>query len=151
MRCGRIGSIAIHSIRGSDVELQPADFVILGFTAVMTVLGLLRGLSGALAFLAGLSLGSAAVFIGWERALSSFSPIWLGIVAGIALFIVVFGLVRIGVRVVVGSLLKQPSDAVFGVILGLFCSAMLVWGLSDFPPLRDYSNLARTLHACIRP
>lgn len=132
------------------MELQPADFVILGFTAVMTVLGLVRGLSGALAFLAGLSLASAAAFIGWGRGLSSITPTALAVAAAVAVFVVVFGLVRVCVRTVVGSLLKQPSDAVFGVVLGLFCAAMLIWGLSDFPPLRDYSSLARMLHDCAR-
>lgn len=125
------------------MQLLPADYVLLGLTVLLMALGLWRGVSETFAMLAGGSLAAASVFFGWGGFLGEISPTWVAIVISVAFFILVFGCVRAVVKFVIGKLLSQPADSIFGVCLGLFCGLALLWGASRRPMLRDWSNLAQ--------
>ena len=132
------------------MPLLPADYVLLGLTVLLTALGLFRGFSGAFAFLIATSLGIATVVSGWNGFLLGIGETWMRAVAAVVVFVVVFGVVRILVKLVVGKLLAQPSDAIFGVCLGLFCGGYLIWTLANNPQLCGYSFVAQEVHALVR-
>lgn len=127
--------------------LQPADYVVIGLAVLMTAMGLFRGFSGAFAFLVATSLGASAVATGWTGFLASVEPVWVRAVAAIVVFVTVFGVIRLIVKFVVGKLLAQPSDSIFGVCLGLACGGLLVWALAHDPVVRSHSFIAREVHA----
>ena len=132
------------------MPLLPADYVVIGLTVVLSALGLVRGFSGAFAFLVGTSFGIAAVVGGWNGLLAGIDALWLRVAAAVLVFVVAFGIVRILVKLVVGKLLEQPSDSIFGVCLGLFCGGFLIWTLANNPQLRGYSFVAQEVHALVR-
>ena len=95
----------------------PADYVILGIAAVAAVFGLLGGLSGALAFLAGTIGASVVGRVAWAYSVSWFDASWARALASVGLALVAFGLARKLVRLVVHKLLAQPGDAIFGCLV----------------------------------
>ncbi len=132
------------------MPLQPADYVLLGLTVLLTVFGLIRGFSGVFAFLVGTSLSAASDVIGWRGFLSGINPVALRVATAVILFIAVFAVVRYVVKLIVGKLLSQPSDSIFGVCLGLFSGAFILWVLASSPDLRAYSYLAQEVHVHLR-
>ena len=132
------------------MPFQPLDYALVGLTVLLAVMGLCRGFSGAFAFLVATALGSAVVAHGWVGFLSGIDSTWIRVVASVVAFVVVFGVVRILVKFIVGKLLAQPSDSVFGVALGLFCGGFLLWSLAENPSLRDSSWLAQEGNALVR-
>lgn len=132
------------------MAIQPVDYVLLGLSVLLTALGLFRGFSGAFAFLVATSLGAATVVSGWSGFLSGVNPIWARAFAAILVFVVVFGAARYLIKLIVGKVLSQPSDSIFGVCLGLFCGGFMIWALANEPQLRGYSFLAQEAHALLR-
>lgn len=132
------------------MQLQLVDYILMALTVGLTVLGLSRGISGAFAFLAGVMLGAAFVFLCWDPVVKTVQPELLGYGVALLIFILVFGLVHLCVKVFFGALLSQPSDSIFGCCFGLFCGAMLLWGISLHPSLADQSALAGWFNLHIR-
>lgn len=129
------------------MELLPADYILLGAAVVLAGMGLFRGFSGVFAFVVGFAVAGAADFIGWSTFLAGFESVWTRALAAVVLYVVVFGLVRYLVKLAVGRVLSQPSDAVFGCVLGLLCGILLVWAVSMSPFLCEKSNIARMLNS----
>lgn len=132
------------------MPLTPADCVLLGLTGLLVALGLFRGFSGAFAFAVATSLAIATAVCGWNGCLSGIGPLGLRVVAACVVFVVVFGVTRIFVKAVVGKLLAQPADAIFGVLLALGCGGYLFWAVVNSPFLRGHSFLAQEVHAIFR-
>lgn len=131
------------------MEFLPADYVILAFTGAMAVLGLFRGLSGTVAFLAATSAASLAATFGWGFSAAHFEVFWQRAAAVGVGTLIVFGLVRMIVRKFVNVLLAQPGDAIFGFLSGLVLGAIViaVWGW--FGVGLEYSNLAAYAHSLL--
>lgn len=100
------------------MQFLPADYALGAFALAMVVLGLFRGFSGTLAFVAALAAATAVGFVSW-RALPAWLEgcVWCG-AAAFVLSLLAFGLVRWCVKRFVNKLLAQPSDALFGALLG---------------------------------
>ena len=116
------------------MSFQPADYVFCGLVAVLTVMGLFRGLSGALAFVAAGAASAASAAFGWPLSARWFEAAWMrGAVVFVAA-LVIFGLVRIIVKKMVNGLLAQPSDAFFGLAVGFLAGvlALAAWAWSGF-------------------
>ena len=99
------------------MALLPADYVILGATAVAAVFGLIGGFSGALAFLAGTVGAAVAGRLAWFASLDWFDAAWARALSALAMALVAFGLARKVVRLVVHNILAQPGDAIFGFLV----------------------------------
>jgi len=93
-----------------------ADYVLLSVAAIAGIIGLFMGFSGALAFLAAAVVSALAGRFGWAIVGEYFTTTWSCALATIILVLLVFGLVRWLVRKVVGGLLRQPADAIFGFL-----------------------------------
>ena len=132
------------------MQLLPADYVLCGITLVMAVTGLFRGFSGTLAFMLATVTAAGAGFWGWPYS-ASFTPVlWMrgaGTLVGVLL---VFGLVRLIVKKLVGGLLAQPSDALFGAVIGSLIGVLLlvIWSYTGFHI--EYSNLAQEIAPYVR-
>ena len=132
------------------MQLLPADYVLGGITLVMAVTGLFRGFSGTLAFMLATVAAAGAGFFGWPYS-ASFTPVlWMrgaGTLVGVLL---VFGLVRLIVKKLVGGLLAQPSDALFGAVIGSLVGVLLlvIWSYTGFHI--EYSNLAQEIAPYVR-
>ena len=132
------------------MQLLPADYVLCGITLVMAVTGLFRGFSGTLAFMLATVAAVGAGFLGWPYS-ASFTPVlWMrgaGTLVGVLL---VFGLVRLIVKKLVGGLLAQPSDALFGAVIGSLIGVLLlvIWSYTGFHI--EYSNLAQEIAPYVR-
>ena len=124
------------------MALLPADYALGGLTAAMAVLGLFRGLSGTLAFLAATMAASAVGTIGWRISASCLDSPWARAGAVGVAGLLAFGIVRVAVRKLVYGLLAQPADAVFGFLVGLAAglTAFVVWGYLGIG--LEYSALA---------
>ncbi len=127
------------------MALQPADYLAGGLVIVLAVMGLFRGLSGALAFLAGAVAAAAAAVFGWPLSAAWLAEPWLRGVATLVATLFVFGLVRLLVKKLVNGLLSQPSDAIFGFLAGVLVGLLLLvaWACTGF--YTDRSRLATEL------
>lgn len=125
----------------------PADYILCGLTLVMAVLGLFRGFSGTLGFFLAVVAAVFAAGFGWTYSVSLTSVAWQRAAGVLVATLLVFGLVRLVVKKLVNGLLAQPSDAIFGLLLGVgFGAALLVaWAHSGI--YLEYSHLAKTLSA----
>ncbi len=127
------------------MTFQPADYVVGGVIILLALMGLFRGLSGALAFLAGLALSAAVAMFGWRFSADLFEEPWL---RGLVVFggtILAFGLVRFLVKKLVNGLLSQPSDSIFGFLVGAAVGFFLLvaWSWTGF--YTEISTLASEL------
>lgn len=124
------------------MNLLPADYALGGLTIALAVLGLFRGLSGTLAFLAATLAASAVGTIGWRAAEPYLTVGWQRALAVFVAALLAFGLVRIVVRKFVNGLLAQPADAFFGFLVGLVTGALavVVWAYIGYG--LEYSALA---------
>lgn len=93
---------------------------------MLLVLGLVRGLSGALAFVVALSASAATGVYGWTFVAARVMEPALRIFWVIVAVLIVYALTRWMVKKLVGGLLTQPSDSIFGVVLALLCTAALL-------------------------
>jgi len=132
------------------VQFLPADYVLCGLTIVMAVTGLFRGFSGTLAFLLATLAAVLVGMFGWGYS-ASFTPVlWMRGAGTLVGSLLAFGFVRLIVRKLVGGLLAQPSDAIFGLLIGASVGVLLLlaWAHTGF--YLEYSNLAREAAAYVR-
>ena len=130
------------------MELQIADYVLVGLASALVVLGVFRGFSGTLAFFLSVAAASAAATFGWTLSADHISLVWLRVAAVSASALVVFGVVRILVVKFVHFLLSQPTDAILGAVAGAACFLFLVYVWTyigtrvydDYPAVRDCST-----------
>ena len=127
------------------MELLPADYALCGLTLVLAVTGLFRGFSGTLAFVLATASAILAGMFGWTYS-ESFTPVvWMRVAGTLVGTLLVFGLVRMIVKKLVNGLLAQPSDALFGMAIGVLCGAVVLvaWASSGLYP--EYSNLVKAV------
>ncbi len=120
----------------------PGDYAIGGITAGLAILGLFRGFSGILAFLVA-SVASAAVGVfGWGLAATYLPNPWARGVAILVAGLLTFCLVRVVVKKSVNGCLAQPSDAFFGLAVGVATGVLLLvaWAYTGY--YTEYSTLA---------
>lgn len=117
----------------------------------MAVMGLFRGLSGALAFLSAVISAGAVATFGWDASSRWLVEIWSRGAATLIAALLAFGIVRALVKKLAGSILSQPSDSIFGFILGLAMGALLavVWAYLNIH--LEYSSIATELNSCLFP
>ena len=128
----------------------PADYVLCGLTIVMAVLGLFRGFSGTLGFVLGAIVAAFTASFGWTYS-ESFTPVaWQRGAGVLVATLLAFGLVRMIVKRLVNGLLAQPSDAIFGLLIGAVLGGLLltVWAYSG--AYLEYSYLAQGVAAYVR-
>lgn len=132
------------------MELLPADYALCGLTLVLAVTGLFRGFSGTLAFVLATASAVLAGMFGWTYS-ESFTPVvWMRVAGTLVGTLLVFGLVRMIVKKLVNGLLAQPSDALFGMAIGVLCGAVVLvaWASSGLYP--EYSNLVKAVAPYVR-
>ena len=107
-----------------------ADYVIMSVSVIAGVAGLFIGFSGTMAFLAATVVSAFAGKFAWTMSADWLATNWTRGLATVIAALLVFGLVRWGVRRIVNGLLKQPADSVFGflvaAITGIVLSAIVV-------------------------
>lgn len=114
------------------MQLFTADYVLLAVTLGSTVIGAFIGFSGALAFLGGTVVGVLGGKVAWMLSAGRIDSGWPRVLVTLVAGLVIFGLVRWCVRRIVNGLLRQPADAVFGMIVaaltGLAIALVAVFG-----------------------
>lgn len=131
-------------------SFQPADYALCALALVLTLLGLFRGFSGSLAFVAALAAASAAALFGWTFSASLTEVVWQRGAGVLVATLLVYGLVRLVVKKLVNGLLAQPSDAIFGGLLGAALAALALVGWAQSGVYLEHSTLARELAAVLR-
>lgn len=126
-------------------HLLPADYAMGAFAAILAILGLFRGFSGAFALLVASCAASALAAWLWPRSAAWIANPYLRAIATAAATLVAFGLVRIIVKKAVNGLLDQPLDAIAGCIAGLALAALAILAVSAVPESRQFSFVARAL------
>lgn len=124
------------------MQLLRADYVLVGIAAVMAITGLFRGFSGTIAFFAGVAALAISAALGWKYSAEFVDATWGRALATLVVALLVFGVVRMIVRKLVNGLLAQPSDALFGFLLGALFGALVVVGWAASGMCLEYSNLA---------
>ncbi len=129
------------------MNLLPADYVLLAFTALCALVGLFRGLSGTLAFFVAVGAAVGVGYATWALSASALEGVWLRGLAAFIAALLAFGLVRLLVKKLVNGILAQPSDSLFGALIGLLVAAavVFVWARSGIGT--EYSVLAKSLQA----
>ena len=132
------------------MELLPADYVLLGIAAAMAIAGMFRGLSGFLAFAAAVAAAAVVVAFAWGFLADRFPSAWARGAAVACLAIGAFWLARTIVKKTVNGMLAQPSDAIFGLVVGVLSAALLVvaWARSGY--LLEHSALASEVARYVR-
>ncbi len=130
--------------------LQPADYVVGAIVITLAIMGLFRGFSGALAFLVALGAAAAVSVCGWSLSAEWLTETWMRAAATLVATLLAFGLVRLLVKKFVNGLLAQPSDAIFGFLVGLAVGILLLvaWAYSGF--YTDLSTLATEIAPYVR-
>lgn len=128
----------------------PADYALCGVTIVMAVLGLFRGLSGTLGFVSAVLAAAFAASFGWAYSAALTAVAWQRAAGVLVATLLVFGLVRIVVKKLVNGILAQPSDALFGLLLGVGFGALLLVAWAHSGVWLDYSTLAQKVSAYVR-
>ena len=132
------------------MQFLPADYAIGAIAVVLAVLGLLRGLSGSLAFVAASAVALFAGSFGWELSAAFTAVTWQRVIAVLVATLLVFALVRIVVRRLVNGMLDQPADAIFGLLAGLGVAAFLVLAWARSGLYAEYSRLVQEVAAHVR-
>ncbi len=109
------------------MDLTVMDYAILVATASGFVIGIFIGVSGALAFLAGVVTAAIAGTFAWGPLAQAIDSRVLAVLALVVGALLVFGLVRFLVKKFVHGLVAQPGDAIFGSLLAAL-AALLVSG-----------------------
>ena len=131
-------------------ELQTADYVLCGLTLEMAVTGLFRGFSGTVAFALASAAAAAAGSFAWSWSAGVTDVAWQRGAGVMVAALLAFGLVRLIVKKLVNGLLSQPSDAIFGALVGVALggAAVAVWAWSGIYP--EYSAIVRTVAEYVR-
>lgn len=124
------------------MQLLTADYVLVGIAAVMAITGLFRGFSGTIAFFAAVAALAISAAFGWKYSTEFVDATWARALATLVVALLAFGIVRMIVRKLVNGLLAQPSDALFGFLLGALFGALVVIGWAASGMYLEYSNLA---------
>lgn len=131
-------------------SLTIADYVILALSCFFVILGLFRGASGLFSLVSASVISFASGVFLWERISAMSIPPWAHVVAVLLAGLVVFGIVRIVVKKTVNCLLAQPADSIFGLLLGLTTSALLIYIVATVPLAHDYSVISREMAPLIK-
>lgn len=123
--------------------LQAADYAIIAFTSVMAIMGLFRGLSGMIAFIAATVVSVFAASFGWNYSAQFSDVVWIRAIGDLVATLIVFGLIRLIIKKAVNGILSQPSDSIFGMFLGLISGTLLVLAWAKSGIYLEYSNLAQ--------
>ena len=128
----------------------PADYVLCGLTIVMAVLGLFRGFSGTLGFVLGAIAAAFAASFGWTYSESFTAVAWQRGAGVLVVTLLAFGIVRLIVKKLVNGLLAQPTDAVFGFLVGASFGILIlvVWAHSG--AYLEYSSLVKEVSTYVR-
>ena len=129
---------------------QPADYAICGITIVMAVLGLFRGFSGTLGFVLGAVAAAFAASFGWVHSASFTDVAWQRGAGVLVATLLAFGIVRLIVKKLVNGLLAQPSDAIFGFLVGAALGVLILVAWAYSGAYLEYSTLAREASAYVR-
>ena len=127
------------------MTLLPADYALVALVGLLGLLGLFRGLSGVLAFLAGSVSAAFISFCVWNASfLAEYEP-WKRGIAVLLSGLLGFGLVRQLVKFSINKLVSQPSDAIFGCVLGILTGGLVIvgWALTGLG--LEYSNLVNLI------
>ena len=122
--------------------LLPADYALCGITIVMAVLGLFRGFSGTLGFVLGVVAAAFAATVGWAYSASLADVMWQRGAGVLVVTLLAFGLVRLIVKKLVNGLLAQPSDAIFGCLIGAALGVLILVAWAYSGAYLEYSTLA---------
>ena len=128
----------------------PADYALCGLTIVMAVLGLFRGFSGTLGFALGAIAALVTASFGWTYSATLTAVMWQRGAGVLVATLLAFGLVRLIVKKLVNGLLSQPSDAIFGCLIGLVLGAALLVAWAHSGAYLEYSTLAKEASAYVR-
>ena len=120
----------------------PADYVICGITVVMAVLGLFRGFSGTLGFVLGAVAAAFVGSFGWAYSASFTEVAWQRGAGVLVATLLAFGIVRLIVKKLVNGLLAQPSDAIFGFLIGAALGVLILVAWAYSGAYLEYSTLA---------
>ena len=129
---------------------QPADYALCGITIVMAVLGLFRGFSGTLGFALGAIAAAFAASFGWALSASFTTVAWQRGTGVLVVTLLAFGIVRLVVKKLVNGLLAQPSDAIFGFLIGAALGVLILVAWAYSGAYLEYSTLAREASAYVR-
>ena len=127
-----------------------ADYAICGITIVMAVLGLFRGFSGTLGFVLGAVAAAFAASFGWVYSVSLTDVAWQRGAGVLVATLLAFGIVRLIVKKLVNGLLAQPSDAIFGFLVGAALGVLILVAWAYSGAYLEYSTLAREASAYVR-
>ena len=128
----------------------PADYALCGLTIVMAVLGLFRGFSGTLGFALGAIAALVTASFGWTYSASLTTVMWQRGTGVLVATLLAFGLVRLIVKKLVNGLLAQPSDAVFGFLIGAALGVLILVAWAHSGIYLEYSILAKEAAAYVR-
>ena len=129
---------------------QPADYALCGITIVMAVLGLFRGFSGTLGFVLGAVAAAFAASFGWAYSASLTAVAWQRGAGVLVATLLAFGLVRLMVKKLVNGLLAQPSDAIFGFLIGSALGVLILVAWAHSGIYLEDSTLAKEASAYVR-
>ena len=129
------------------IEMLPMDWVLAGFVLSMAVMGLFRGFSGTLAFMAAIAVASVAGFKAWELAPNWLGQLWMCGAATLIVVLIVFGIVRLIVKKIVNGILAQPSDAIFGFVAGAVAGLVVIFVWAKTGLYTEYSNIVTEVAA----
>ena len=129
---------------------QPAGYALCGITIVMAVLGLFRGFSGTLGFALGAIAAAFAASFGWALSASFTMVAWQRGAGVLVATLLAFGIVRLVVKKLVNGLLAQPSDAIFGFLIGAAFGVLVLVAWAYSGAYLEYSTLAKEAAAYVR-
>jgi len=126
-------------------SLQPVDWVIIALMATSAVFGAIRGFSGTLAFFVAVVAAAALGVWIWPQSAGWFGELYRRLPVCGGAVLIVFALVRVVVKKLVSGLLTQPSDAIFGLLIGALMVLALVALWAFLGIHLEYSQLAEYL------
>ena len=88
--------------------------------------------------------------VGWEQSAAYTQEMWIRAVGTLVATLLVFGIVRFIVKKLVNGLLAQPSDALFGFVVGALIGALIIAVWAKLGICLEYSNLASALSAYLK-
>ena len=124
------------------VSFTHADYGFMALAIILVVMGLFRGASGFFAFVSALAGAAAAAMCLWPYTASFSQELWVRSAIELVSVLLVYGVLRMIIKKVVNGLLSQPSDSIFGVLIALLFSALIVFFASKIDLVKEHSNIA---------